>query len=196
MYKKLVTSIVIVIFIAIYSVFIADKDDGLINDSINNNAKVKLANSLPPTRFKLMGQVKLSDGDSLQFGSKAKRVRLYGIDSPELAQTCRKNNANWKCGMAAKQALQQQINGRKLTCIGDEKDKYGRLIATCYLYFSAQAKYQNLNAWMVKNGWAVAYKYYSKRYIEQEKYAQKNNLGIWQSQFLEPFEWRQKNDRR
>lgn len=192
MYKKNIISIIILILVAIYVLFFTD----YVKDTVNtDDQNVKTITKLPNARFSLNGKVKLSDGDSLQFGSKAKRARLFGIDSPELAQKCKKNGENWKCGEAAKFALKNKIGNQKITCIGDEKDKYGRLIATCYLLVAQQNTYQNLNAWMVKNGWAIAYRYYSKRYIQQEAFAKKKSLGIWQGTFEEPFKWRQKNNR-
>ena len=46
---------------------------------------------------------------------------------------------------------------------------------------------------MVKNGWAIAYRYYSTDYILEEKYARENKLGIWKSEFLEPYKYRKNN---
>ena len=46
---------------------------------------------------------------------------------------------------------------------------------------------------MVRNGHAVAYKKYSKKYLNDEKYAKKNKLGIWQGAFLRPEKWRKLN---
>ena len=51
----------------------------------------------------------------------------------------------------------------------------------------------NINQWMVKNGWAIAYRYYSKDYINEEEYANNNKLGIWKSKFIEPYLFRKKN---
>jgi endonuclease YncB( thermonuclease family) len=51
----------------------------------------------------------------------------------------------------------------------------------------------NINQWMVKNGWAIAYRYYSTDYINEERYARENNLGIWKSKFLEPYQYRKQN---
>ena len=46
---------------------------------------------------------------------------------------------------------------------------------------------------MVKNGWALAYKYYSKKYVSEEKYAKNNKLGIWKGEFENPWDYRKKN---
>lgn len=192
MYKKIILSAVIIILAGLYSLFFNKDQDTQDISSLANKAQIELVKDLPAARFRLVGKVRLSDGDSLQFDTSAKRVRLFAIDSPELAQKCHKIQQSWKCGQAAKQALQQRIDGDEIICIGDENDKYERLIATCYLAIK-DAGYLNLNAWQVKNGWAIAYIYYSKRYISEQKYAKKQKLGIWQGKFLEPFKWRQQN---
>lgn len=194
MYKKIIIIAVLIILAGLYSLFIDTDPDNQFMPSTAQKPAIELVKSLPAAKFKFVGKVKLSDGDSLLFGSKAKSVRLFAIDSPELAQTCRKNSQNWECGQAAKQALQQRISGNKISCVGDEKDKYERLIATCYLAMNGGG-YLNLNAWQVKNGWAIAYVYYSKLYVSEQKYAQESKLGIWQGTFLEPFKWRQQNNR-
>ena len=46
---------------------------------------------------------------------------------------------------------------------------------------------------MVENGWAIAYRYYSTDYINEERYARENSLGIWKSQFLKPYQYRKQN---
>lgn len=192
MYKKYLIPVLFLVIGGIYTVFFSETAQ---QTTFTQGQDVKTIANLPNARFSNSGKPRLSDGDSLQFGSKAKRARLFAIDSPELAQKCIKDNKSWKCGEAAKRALQNKIGNQKITCIGDEKDKYGRLIATCYLHDAKQNGYVNLNAWMVKNGWAIAYRFYSKRYVKHEEYAKKQNLGIWQSEFEEPFKWRQKNGR-
>ena len=70
-------------------------------------------------------------------------------------------------------------------CIRDSnKDRYRRNIGICYL------KKQDINSWLVKNGYAIAYRRYSKKYIIDEQYAEDNKLGIWQGTFMEPEKWR------
>lgn len=195
MYKKIVTIAVIFILAGLYSLYKTDENDAPMRHDGVGKIQLDLVSHIPTAKFALAGKVKLSDGDSLKFTSNGKNARLYAIDSPELAQKCKKNQQSYACGLAAKQALQRRIKGNKITCIGDEYDRYDRLIATCYLKIGDKG-YLNLNAWQVKNGWATAYVYYSKRYIAQQKYAKQQNLGIWQGSFLEPFKWRQQNGRR
>ncbi|MBL1420963.1 MAG: thermonuclease family protein [Alphaproteobacteria bacterium] len=194
MYKKIIIAAVAVIFAGLYSLYMDASHDNQFTPSTVLNAQIELVEELPVARFKFVGKVQASDGDSLQLEGEAMRVRLSGIDSPELAQECRKNQQDWQCGEAAKQALQQRIDGGEVSCMGDEKDGYERLLATCYLTMK-DGEYLDLNAWQVKNGWAIAYVYYSKRYVNEQAYAKKQKLGIWKGSFLEPFQWRQRNNR-
>ena len=46
---------------------------------------------------------------------------------------------------------------------------------------------------MVQNGWAIAYRYYSKDYIEEEEEAKRDKIGIWIGDFEEPYLFRKKN---
>ena len=135
----------------------------------------------------IIGKPIVIDGDTIKILNK--KIRLHGIDSPEIKQSCLyKNNKKWECGMDAKKALNNFIIDKNLRCISKKKDRYKRLIGTCYL------RDIDIQEWMVKNGWAIAYRKYSKKYIEAEVYAKNNNLGIWQGNFIEPQKWRQQNN--
>ena len=67
------------------------------------------------------------------------------------------------------------------------KDRYGRLIAICY------ANEMNLNSTMVTKGWAIACRYYSNDYINEEGNAKKNKRGILNGSFIEQYIWRKNN---
>ena len=75
----------------------------------------------------------------------------------------------------------------QVICEKKDMDRYKRIVAICY--------YDNkdLNKLMVKNGWAIAYRKYSKDYIEDESFARLNKLGIWKGNFTEPELWRKQN---
>ena len=83
--------------------------------------------------------------------------------------------------------LKKIINNNDVYCKVGNKDRYGRLIAICH------ANDINLNSTMVNEGWAIAYRYYSDDYINEEESAKKNNRGIWEGAFLEPYIWRKNN---
>ena len=80
-----------------------------------------------------------------------------------------------------------KINGSSIKCISSSKDKYKRYIATC---FNGKT---NLNQWMVRNGFAIAYRRYSKTYVSDEEFAKENKLGLWKGKFMEPEKWRKLN---
>ena len=72
-----------------------------------------------------------------------------------------------------------------MTCQGEGRGKYGRLIGFCFF-----ADGTDLNAWVVRQGHALAYRKYSAAYVEQEEAAKAEKVGIWQGRFVEPEHWR------
>ena len=116
------------------------------------------------------GSARVIDGDTIWIGEA--KIRLHGIDAPESKQTC--NDADgkeWRCGQDATFALAEMIGNHWITCKGDERDRYGRLIAVCY------AGLYDLNAKMVRQGWALAYRRYSKDYVDDENAAKVARKG-------------------
>jgi len=138
------------------------------------------------------GKAKVVDGDTIKINKK--KIRLFGIDAPEKDQVCKKIymsfiifnfQKKYKCGEQSILALLKKIKDKKIKCVlKKEKDKYKRDIGICYL------NKQDINKWLVKNGHAIAYKKYSKKYVLDEKYAQENKLGIWRGTFIKPEKWR------
>ncbi|MDC0545184.1 thermonuclease family protein, partial [Pelagibacteraceae bacterium] len=117
-----------------------------------------------------------------------KRIRLHGIDTPEKKQMCIRNSKEYSCGEEATNALKKKIGGKLVTCnVQDKLDRYTRYIGVCFL------EDVNLNKWMVKNGYAIAYRRYSKDYVEDENYAKKNKIGLWSGYFIHPEKWRKLN---
>ena len=134
----------------------------------------------------ISGVPTVTDGDTIKIFNK--RIRFHGIDTPEKNQVCLKNSKEYKCGVKATAALVKKIDGKRVTCkVQDKLDKYKRYIGVCF------TGGVNLNRWMVRNGYAVAYRRYSKDYIEDEKNAKKNKLGLWSGTFIHPEKWRKLN---
>ena len=134
----------------------------------------------------LSGVPIITDGDTIKIINK--RIRLHGIDTPEKKQICIKNTKEYSCGKEATDALAKKINGSRVVCkVQDRLDRYKRYIGVCF------AGEVNLNKWMVRNGYAIAYRRYSKDYIEDEDYAKKNKLGLWAGNFIYPEKWRKLN---
>ena len=131
------------------------------------------------------GKSKIIDGDTIHI--KSNKIRLHGIDAPETKQTCEINNEDWDCGKQSTKELKNLINNQKVKCVTNDVDRYNRYIAVCFV------NEININQWMVKNGWAIAYRYYSKDYVVEEEYANDKKLGIWKSEFIEPYAYRRQN---
>ena len=143
---------------------------------------------------KISGFAKVVDGDTIKINSK--KIRLYGIDAPEKKQKCKKTyltisfmsfTKDYMCGEVSSEKLIKKINKQKLNCNILDVDRYKRLIGECF------KRNINLNSWMVSNGYAVAYRKYSKKYVSDEINTKNNKLGIWQGKFEMPWDYRRKN---
>lgn len=121
------------------------------------------------------GFARVIDGDTLDVAGT--RVRLFGIDAPEMAQPCDTPQGAWSCGHWAQQVLVELTRGL-VTCQGIENDRYGRLVARC------EAGHGDLGAAMVEAGAATAFRRYSRDYVRHESRAQRAQRGIWQRRVL------------
>ena len=126
----------------------------------------------------LSGQARVIDGDTLELGGA--RIRLYGIDAPESAQRCRAQGRLWACGREATRTLARLVRLKQVACEERDRDRYGRIVAVC------TAAGRDLNAWMVAEGWAVAYRRYSRAYVATERRARAAKRGVWQGEFVPP----------
>ena len=145
----------------------------------------------------ISGIPKVVDGDTIHINNY--KFRLEGIDAPEMRQQCKKESLkisfmigftfykDYSCGRVSKEKLITKINTSEIKCISSSKDRYKRYIATCY-----KGK-TNLNQWMVRNGFAIAYRRYSKTYVSDEEFAKENKLGLWKGKFMDPEKWRKLN---
>ena len=142
----------------------------------------------------ISGIAKVTDGDTIRI--EGKKIRFFGIDAPEKKQQCKKPwltisfisfNKNYPCGQISTDKLKKKINNKLLICKWSNKDRYKRYIAECF-----QNK-TNINAWMVRNGYAVAYRKYSKKFVSQEIFAKKEKLGLWSGTFMMPWDYRKNN---
>lgn len=131
----------------------------------------------------LYGNVTVVDGDTIKMDGH--RIRLHGIDAPESSQQCQNNMAQtYRCGQIATQRLQEMIGEQKVSCNVKDTDKYGRLVAVCFVQES------DINEQLVLEGLVVAYPKYSDDYIPAEKIAKRNAAGLWRGLFIAPWDWR------
>jgi len=131
------------------------------------------------------GKAKVIDGDTIHINNK--KIRLHGIDAPEQKQACMFKKNEWKCGQDSTNFLLNLINDKSVHCKIVDIDKYKRLVGVCFIDNT------NINKLIVKSGWAIAYRYYSKDFIKEEEFAKNNKLGIWRGEFIEPYIFRKNN---
>jgi micrococcal nuclease len=128
----------------------------------------------------LQGKVShVTDGDSVwvrpAHGGKARRIRLVGIDAPEICQPH---------GLAARDALRRQVIGQQVRVQGRGRDDYDRQLRRI-----GTAAVPDLGAWMVAQGHAWSYRRRGRAgpYDAQEALARAAQRGLWaQASAIEP----------
>jgi endonuclease YncB( thermonuclease family) len=134
----------------------------------------------------ITGVPKIREGDSIVIG--ASRIRLGGIDAPSTDQLCLNTKGErWTCGVAARDELIKHAGGKSWTCHTRSTDRRGRTIARC------DVDGEDIQKWMVGNGWALAFTRVSKDYEADEKAARDAKAGMWQGAFIAPWDWRVRN---
>jgi endonuclease YncB( thermonuclease family) len=131
---------------------------------------------------RLVGKVSFIDGDT--FKIQGRRIRLFGMDAPETRQVCVVNKREYMCGRNAALALAGHIGQQTVICDARDLDRYGRIVAVCTVGG------EDIGAWMVLSGWALAFRRYSVDYVDEENTAHKNHVGMWRGNFIPPWEWR------
>jgi len=126
--------------------------------------------------------VKVIDGDTIHIGKL--KYRFSGIDTPEMKQLCKKEDKTILCGVLARDALIQKINNQPVECKMETIDRYKRIVAECFV------NNESLSQYLVRNGYAFAYRRYSTKFVEDEEYAKTNQLGLWSMQFEYPWDYR------
>ena len=137
------------------------------------------------TGAEITGRAVVVDGDSLEIGQE--RIRLFGIDAPEGTQDCQRNGAAWRCGEEAAAKLRSLVGGATLRCVLRDTDDYGRHVSVCHNGTT------DINAEMVRAGFAVAYRRYGNDYVAAENEARSARRGLWSGEFERPEEFRREN---
>lgn len=128
----------------------------------------------------LAGRGRAVDGDTLELGGA--RVRLWGIDAPEARQRCRASGRWWSCGGLATAALRSRSGN--VQCERRGKDAYGRVLAVCF------ERGEDVNGWLVSEGWALAYRRFAADYVANEDRAREAGKGMHRGEFVDPWDWR------
>ena len=140
--------------------------------------------SLFCSNISLANSLRVVDGDTIILNGE--KIRFLGIDTPELKQTCLQGNEEVGCGMFAKMLLVKKIGNNTPICIGKEKDFYKRTLAECFVNGKSLSKF------LVRSGYAFAYRKYSTKFIKDEDFAKANKLGMWAMTFQYPWDFRKK----
>ena len=127
-------------------------------------------------------ELRVVDGDTIHLNGE--KIRFTGIDTPELKQTCIKEGIIDSCGVTAKEILIEKIADNKVECISEGKDQYKRTLAECFV------NNVSLSSYLVRRGYAFAYRKYSKKFIADEDYAKINQIGMWSMEFDYPWDYR------
>jgi len=127
-------------------------------------------------------ELRVVDGDTIHLNGE--KIRFTGIDTPELKQTCIKEGIIDLCGVTAKEILIEKIADNKVECISEGKDQYKRTLAECFVNNTS------LSSYLVRRGYAFAYRKYSKKFIADEDYAKVNQIGMWSMEFDYPWDYR------
>ena len=119
--------------------------------------------------------LRVVDGDTIVLNGE--KIRISGIDAPELKQMCMNGDEKVFCGKTAKMILVKKIGNQTPECIREGKDVYKRTLAECFI------NGVSLSSFLVRSGYAFAYRKYSDKFIKDEEFAKENKLGMWSMEF-------------
>jgi endonuclease YncB( thermonuclease family) len=129
------------------------------------------------------------DGDTIR-AANGGEYRIFGIDAPELHQSCNEaDGKSWLCGRAAKAKLTTILNRGNVNCEARTTDRFGRIVAVC----SAEGV-PDIGEALVRDGYAVDLGGPAAHpYADAELEAKQAKRGIWRGSFKLPSEWRAAN---
>jgi endonuclease YncB( thermonuclease family) len=132
------------------------------------------------------GPARVVDGDTLAIADI--RLWLISLDAPESGQWCPDGHDRpFDCGREATLQLERLTAGQSVRCYGDKRDRFGRPLVVCF------RDQLNLNAEMVRSGWAVTF--LGNDYEQEETEARAAKRGLWAGSFERPVDWRRQKAR-
>ena len=137
------------------------------------------------TNILYASHVTVVDGDTIKLGDV--KIRFSGIDAPEINQTCVASEGKVACGKISRDILLTKVTNNKIRCTDEGKDFYGRVLGECFV------NGESLSRYLVREGFAFAYRKYSDKFILDEEYAKSNRLGMWSMKFQYPWDYRKSN---
>ena len=137
------------------------------------------------TNILYASHVTVVDGDTIKLGDV--KIRFSGVDAPEINQTCVASEGKVACGKISRDILITKVTNNKISCTDEGKDFYGRVLGECFV------NGESLSRYLVREGFAFAYRKYSDKFILDEEYAKSNRLGMWSMKFQYPWDYRKSN---
>jgi endonuclease YncB( thermonuclease family) len=137
---------------------------------------------LKPNDRTLEGRAQVTDGDTIRIGEA--RIRLKGIDAPEMEQRCSRAGRSYACGETARRVLIELVSAKNVRCRAAGRDRYRRILARCTVGG------KDIGTQMVESGWAVSY---GRDYDAEEARAQERGVGLWEGAFERPQDWRREH---
>ncbi len=129
--------------------------------------------------------IRVVDGDTIvvKSSNKIERIRLIGIDAPEMID--KKSGVAQCYAKKAKEELSKMVFQKKVRIAPDTKNKnrdiYGRLLR--YVTVDSDKRSPSINELLIQKGAVRLYKRYDFEYLtlfqKQEKTARETQLGLW-----------------
>ena len=135
--------------------------------------------------YSLADNTRVIDGDTIEINKE--KIRFANIDTPEIKQICFLDSIEIFCGNLAKIVLEIKIGEAVPKCKKQGVDYYKRTLAECFV------NGESLSKFLVRSGYAFAFRKYSDQFIEDENFAKENKLGLWAMKFEYPWDFRKKN---
>jgi endonuclease YncB( thermonuclease family) len=151
-----------------------------------DNARTSSSKSKPAAAPRVItGRATVVDGDGLEIGGT--KIRLFGVDAPEIDQYCQRDDrTRWRCGHYSSVELDRLVTSHEVACTVRTVDQYDRPVAVCRVGDVDIAELQ------VRSGWAVAYRKFTKDYVDEEDAARAAKRGLWSGGFEMPWAWRER----
>ena len=122
------------------------------------------------------GIPRVVDGNTIIIDFKS--IRLHGIEAPNAEQLCEIDGENWLCGWEATNALAHIVGRHWVSCRQNRLNEGGIVDATCFA-----GNVLNINACMVRNGWATAQNQTNTPFLQLETLARQEQIGIWRTKY-------------